>query len=552
MKKKLLLLIFLLSLCLPVNIYANTEDTYQTGTLQADIRNLTSPVTTIGSDSVSISRAGSGSSSISISKTGSVSSKQVNALYQALKSYKKTVNLKKYKIHKNNMQTVLDKAFTKDYYVQDAISSVNISYLYDNQGYISTVRIYYLYNVKTMKNRYNSLQKAVTTAKETIGTGLTDEEAAVAIHDYIIKTASFNTAYANQLEHSNPDTFVPNYNNHSAYGILCKKSGVCSGYAYAYRILLKEYGIESIFIESAAMNHGWNMIKLGNRWYHVDTTWDDPDANVYWTANGSGDLVYYNYFLLNNTEMRNADHYSWTPSKTSNSTVYSNMPRYSSNEQLFYKGNWYLITYENSIYNYVRYTMQGNASTVVSSVSPFYLLKDRVFYQPDTYSLSSMNKNGDMVRSHNEAITTTGLIPTGTAYSILSVDSNTNAIQLQYTETTLDSNNNTITTPLTKTLTLSNYELRTTDYATSLTLNRSTISIGKNKTATLKATLGSDWPILNTKVVFRVNSAGKKIIKATKVSAFQYRFKGIKKGTATITVTVPNTSLRKTCKVTVK
>lgn len=548
-QKRLLVFLFLLTMLLPLNVSAKAKETYRTGYLKADITNMTSPVTVVNGSNASVSTVtSSASASTSISKSGSVTSKQVNALYKALKNFKKSVNLKSYKVYYTDMQTLLDKAFTKDYYVQDAISTVGIQYQYNYKGYVENVYFTYNYKQSTMRNRYNSLKKAVASAKKSIGTNLSDIEAAVAIHDYIIKTTTFNTSYANKLA-ANPK-LDPVFRNHTAYGVLCKGSAVCSGYAYAYRILLHEYGIESEFIESEDMNHGWNMIKLNNRWYHVDVTWDDPDANIHWTGNGSGDLVYYTYFLLNNKEIFNADHYSWSPSKTSSSTTYSNMPRYSSEEQVFYEENWYMILNNESLYKYMCYSMTGDETLIATSVSPFYLWNGRLIYQPDSQSLSSMNVDGSMIRSHLDSVLVSG-ITEGTEFTLEHMDQTNLTFLLAYEETIEDTTGVSNITTQTKTITLTDYDLRTSDYADSLSLSNSKITLKKGRYKTLTASIGPVWA-LNTKVVFKVNTAGKKVIQTSKTTDFTYRFKAIKKGTATITVTVPNTSLKKTCKVTVK
>ena len=174
--------------------------------------------------------------------------------------------------------------------------------------------------------------------------------------------------------------------------------------------------------------------------------------------------------------------------------------------------------------------MTGAGTPVVTSVTPFYLYKNRVFFQPDNTILTSMNQDASMVRNHDPKI--------GVAFTLTGIHKNTNTFYLQSQYGT-------------HAMQISSYDLRTTDYATSLSLSRSSISIKKGKSATLTAAIGPSYAISN-KVSFKVSSAGKKIIKATNTGALSYRFKGIKKGTATITVTVPNTRLKKTCKVTVK
>ncbi len=66
---------------------------------------------------------------------------------------------------------------------------------------------------------------------------------------------------------------------HTAFGALGNKMSVCQGYAMAYMYLLNQVGIESYYCSSEALNHGWNIVLLNDKKYHVDITWDDWDLN---------------------------------------------------------------------------------------------------------------------------------------------------------------------------------------------------------------------------------------------------------------------------------
>lgn len=101
---------------------------------------------------------------------------------------------------------------------------------------------------------------------------LNDYEKELIIHDEIINQVqySFNSAGAPSQEkwaHSVVGVFDTNY-----------KKVVCEGYAKAFQLLMNACGIECIYIPGRGNNepHGWNQVKLGEEWYNVDVTWDDP------------------------------------------------------------------------------------------------------------------------------------------------------------------------------------------------------------------------------------------------------------------------------------
>lgn len=77
-------------------------------------------------------------------------------------------------------------------------------------------------------------------------------------------------------------------------------STVCQGYANIFYKLCIDSGIPCrIITGSAPMPHAWNLVKIGKKWYHVDTTWDDTDV--------ASSPVNYNYFLVGSKTMKN-DH----------------------------------------------------------------------------------------------------------------------------------------------------------------------------------------------------------------------------------------------------
>lgn len=61
--------------------------------------------------------------------------------------------------------------------------------------------------------------------------------------------------------------------SYDAYGCLVKGKAVCSGYADAFNAIMVELNIPSKIVMSS--DHAWNKVKIGNRWYHVDVTWND-------------------------------------------------------------------------------------------------------------------------------------------------------------------------------------------------------------------------------------------------------------------------------------
>jgi len=83
---------------------------------------------------------------------------------------------------------------------------------------------------------------------------------------------------------------------------------VCEGYANAAAALLRAAGIETKYMSSTAMNHGWNHVYTGGSWKFLDVTWDDPTNSQTGTDFGP-DYVRYKYYLLTTMDGVDGDHY---------------------------------------------------------------------------------------------------------------------------------------------------------------------------------------------------------------------------------------------------
>ncbi|GEM_PF-4962591 len=108
------------------------------------------------------------------------------------------------------------------------------------------------------------------------------------IHDWIVN----NTSYIKNGPLSKSEADGP-----VVYG-----SALCEGYSKAFMYMAQSMGYECVCIAgvSGGGPHMWNMVRVGDFWYHVDATWDDPISN-------SGPILRYDYFLVSDSTIR-ADH----------------------------------------------------------------------------------------------------------------------------------------------------------------------------------------------------------------------------------------------------
>lgn len=113
-------------------------------------------------------------------------------------------------------------------------------------------------------------------------------------YNKILKT---HNALVNSIEY---DSILNKNTSHNIYGTLVNKQAVCEGYAKAFKYLLDSLNVESILVSGTGTNssgnsesHMWNYVKLNEKWYGVDVTWNDPII----VGGSSKNNIRYDYFL---------------------------------------------------------------------------------------------------------------------------------------------------------------------------------------------------------------------------------------------------------------
>jgi len=86
---------------------------------------------------------------------------------------------------------------------------------------------------------------------------------------------------------------------------MYQNKGVCEDYTNLLGKLLDRLSIKNLYIWGECIDgtyigdtpdHAWNLVKLNNKWYHCDATWDD--------TGGKENNPYYKYFLVSDAVMK--------------------------------------------------------------------------------------------------------------------------------------------------------------------------------------------------------------------------------------------------------
>ena len=172
------------------------------------------------------------------------------------------------------------------YPTQYGVSSFTITYRHTQSEY------------EAIKNHFLKVISQIIPKKAS------DELKVAAVHDYICAHLTYD--YVNMNNHSMPiaaqirDPYLyvnSDYNNQSSI-----KAGVCEAYAKAFSLMLTYLNIPIWYVtgdawqenDSYSGGHAWNMVKLNNKYYYYDCTWDDNDDR---TSAKRTDFSYQNKYM---------------------------------------------------------------------------------------------------------------------------------------------------------------------------------------------------------------------------------------------------------------
>lgn len=127
-------------------------------------------------------------------------------------------------------------------------------------------------SIAQIEREYNAMLKVV---RDFPVYGDTDYEKISSIHNGLCRLASYSTDITANTSPVNSKVFFP------SSALLAPYSTVCDGYSKAFKMLCDENNIPCIIVVGYAGNvgHAWNYVKMGGRWYAIDSTWDDLDGS---------------------------------------------------------------------------------------------------------------------------------------------------------------------------------------------------------------------------------------------------------------------------------
>lgn len=181
-------------------------------------------------------------------------------LVEAWDSLEESCDVSGYGITVEDLKAVYPEALNENpqfYYVWGGYS-----YSYSNNTVVR-ISIRYTMTAEEIRNSNANLEAAVSEFLRWADFSWSDMEKALYINDYLARNCEYDTTYT----------------GYTAYDALVEKRAVCQGYALAYQLLANKLGLSSVIVSSETLNHEWNMVRIGDNYYHIDVTWNDPTAD---------------------------------------------------------------------------------------------------------------------------------------------------------------------------------------------------------------------------------------------------------------------------------
>ena len=143
-------------------------------------------------------------------------------------------------------------------------------YQYGNNHEVYSIKLIYNETVNNISDNMETFNQRVNEIVRLADEYETDAEKELFVHDYLIQRIQYNER-------------APM--NQSAFSALVNGESVCAGYSRAFQHIMMQLNIPTYYCTGVADGgpHAWNIIKLEDNYYNVDSLWDDSIGEQFGT-----------------------------------------------------------------------------------------------------------------------------------------------------------------------------------------------------------------------------------------------------------------------------
>lgn len=200
-----------------------------------------------------------------------------------------------------------------------------------NKGYYAKIAINYPegMSLPQINEYFDEIEARASELDAMLAAVPEDVDKVLALHDYFVYNSTYDLS----------DNLPTGSDSFNTAGVLMNGRAVCQGYTYAFMYFMNRAGVECHCAVSTPMNHSWNIVRLGDAYYHVDLTWDDPVPDV-------PGMVGHKFVLLSDAAVRgkrsiggDKPHYGWDPLPVScTDTRYDQAYWYGADSRIVFSG----------------------------------------------------------------------------------------------------------------------------------------------------------------------------------------------------------------------
>lgn len=178
----------------------------------------------------------------------------------------------------NQITTVIPQSIATKAEIDSIVKTYTVTYYTSANGGQATFKLSYYTSKEKQKKALAKIKKVAAEIKKKYPNNQFKQVKAV--HNYVIEQTTYDSQEADR---------------YSIYGVMKDGRAVCQGYAMTTYYLLKELKIDVKYVTGIAggENHAWNKVKLGGKWFNMDTTWDDTASSKF----------SYKYFLISDSAL---------------------------------------------------------------------------------------------------------------------------------------------------------------------------------------------------------------------------------------------------------
>lgn len=166
---------------------------------------------------------------------------------------------------------------------------------------VKKVEMTYCMTREEAQKRQEEIDTAISPFLGLLNNSMSDYEITKKAYEFIISSVEYDASVlSNGIDNMNTSDVSRPDDIRSIYGVFVNKKAVCAGYAKALQYILQYFDRECAYVWNDV--HAWNLVKMGNDYYHVDATWGDG-TNTF-LEQGWTDRINYDFLDITTAELQ--------------------------------------------------------------------------------------------------------------------------------------------------------------------------------------------------------------------------------------------------------